>query len=131
MSTLIAWWGFIWGVYLQALSLGSDVGGLWGLLIYLLATVAAFGLAVVAPALLVVKLVVIVFTLSIKVALFAFAVWITLHASQSIGNHFHQETSTVGNPSKIFALPHGSMALYSARAASCCPFPCTLNQRGA
>lgn len=91
MNALPAWWTFIWDLYLQALTWGSDLGGFWGLLIYLLATVAAFGAAVVAPIVLLIKLVIIALVLSVKLAMLAILFWAAAHASQAIGNQQTEE----------------------------------------
>lgn len=114
MTALLAWWTFIWDLYLQALAWGSDLGGFWGLLIYLLATAAAFGAAVVAPIVLLIKLVIIALVLSVKLGMRAILFWVVAHASQAIGNQQNEEirpstASSAATPHcKAGSFPHST-----------------------
>lgn len=77
MTTLLSWWSFSWDLYQQALAFGTGLGGLWMLLVYLFATVA-FGIALIAPIVLLVKLLILVAVLAFKLAVPALVIWIAV-----------------------------------------------------
>ena len=68
MNPLMDWWELVWTTYKQVVTLAWAMGGLWGLLIVVLATVAAFAAGVVAPLVVLGGLVALVFTVGMKAA---------------------------------------------------------------
>ncbi len=69
MNTLLDWWSFIWQLYMSALHFADQLGGVAMVLIWVLATAAAFAALVVAPALFVFQLVAFAFVLAMKASM--------------------------------------------------------------
>ena len=68
MNPLMDWWELVWNTYTHVVALAWAMGGVWGLLIVVLATVAAFAAGVVAPLVVLGGLVALVFTVGMKAA---------------------------------------------------------------
>ena len=78
MDALTAYWSFIWDVYLRALDVGTGVGGIGAVLIYVLVTVVALIIGVVAPLVVLVQLVIFVAAIALKLAVLGFVIWLAI-----------------------------------------------------
>lgn len=78
MDALTTYWSFVWDLYLRALDVGSSVGGIGAVLIYVLATTVALVIGVVAPIVLLVQLVIFVAAIALKLAVAALVVWLAI-----------------------------------------------------
>lgn len=87
MNTLLDWWGFIWQLYVSTLQSGAQLGGLAMVLIWVMATAAAFAALIVAPVVFVSKLVAFAFMLAFKAALVLLFAGSAIEMAKAIEHH--------------------------------------------
>lgn len=78
MDALTAYWSFIWDTYRHALDAGASLGGLGALFIYVLATLLAVIVGVIAPIVLLFQLVVLVAAIALKLAVLGLVIWLAI-----------------------------------------------------
>ena len=87
MNTLLDWWGFIWQLYVSTLQAGNQMGGVAMVLIWAMATAAAFAALVVAPVVFISKLVAFAFMLAFKAALVLLFACTAIEMTKAIDLH--------------------------------------------
>lgn len=78
MDALTTYWSFVWDLYLRALDVGSSVGGIGAVLIYVLVTMVALIIGVVAPLVVLVQLVIFVAAIALKLAVLGLVIWLAI-----------------------------------------------------
>ena len=87
MTTLLDWWGFIWQLYVSTLQAGNQMGGVAMVLIWAMATAAAFAALVVAPVVFISKLVGFAFMVAFKAALVFLFAGTAIEMAKAIDHH--------------------------------------------
>lgn len=98
MNLLLEWWAVVWQLYLAALKTGQDLGGLTMWLVWTMSTVAAFAAMVVAPLVIVVKLIALAFVLALKAALGLLIVGSLVEVSGAWHRHESSQTAALPLP---------------------------------
>ena len=78
MDALTAYWSYIWSLYLQALDVGSSLGGIGAVLVYVLATAVALIIGVIAPIVVLVQLIIFVAAIALKLAVLGLVIWLAI-----------------------------------------------------
>ena len=125
MSVLLEWWSFIWQLYLSALNLGGQWGGVPMLLIWVMASAAAFSAMVVAPIVFVAKLAVFAFIWALKAALVALFVGAAVETVKAIEPQYPMTAAQIPKLVPIDVEPDNRVLAHQSEPA---PQPDPLNR---